>query len=307
MYDNSGETHSAVHGDLWRTKTDRAQANEYDIAGENLRKLISKDDSGENTGNPAKVSDGLMYSIHGTKQKLRLDRIIENHGLYAPFGMMNNFQYILTLPKATDIMVAQSGSTVGTYSLENIELEYETIENEGVASEASSLYSTGRSLACEHRTLTKTTVWDKDTVLVNENICLFSKTTSPTDSEEYLFPNIESVKVTIEGAPNAVYSQGIPKNRFYSEAKKVFNSVEDYDRFITIREFYNSKFALVIDLRAIEDNSRHGAGKKVINTQSGVLLEITKLATTTNVKCRIFVLSDGLVNFVNNGLKTIQY
>ena len=59
MYDNSGETHSAVHGDLWRTKTDRAQANEYDIAGENLRKLISKDDSGENTGNPAKVSDGL--------------------------------------------------------------------------------------------------------------------------------------------------------------------------------------------------------------------------------------------------------
>ena len=99
-------------------------------------------------------------------------------------------------------------------------------------------------------------------------VCLFSKTTSPTDSEEYLFPNIESVKVTIEGAPNAVYSQGIPKNRFYSEAKRVFNSVEDYDRFITIREFYNSKFALVIDLRAIEDNTRHGAGKKVINTQS---------------------------------------
>ena len=134
----------------------------------------------------------------------------------------------------------------------------------------------------------KTTVWDKSTVLVNENVnlprkslkaivCLFSKTTSPTESEEYLFPNIESVKVTINRVPNAVYSQGIPKNRFCSE---------DYDRFITIREFYN-KFTLVIDLRAIEDNSRHGAGNKVINTQSGVLLEITKLATTANVKCRI--------------------
>ena len=79
-----------------------------------------------------------------------------------------------------------------------------------------------------------------------------------------------------------------------------------YDRFITIAEFYNSKFVLLIDLRVIEDNSRHGAGK-VINTQSGVLLEITKLATTTNVKCRVFVLSDSPVNFVNNNLQSIQY
>ena len=139
-------------------------------------------------------------------------------------------------------MVAQSGSTVGTYSLENLELEYEMIVNDGVASEVSSSYSTGRSLAYEHRTLMKTTVWDKATVLINENInlprksmrscvCLFSKITSPTDSEEYLFLNIESVKVTIEGVPNAIYSQGIPKNRFYREAKRVFNSVENYDQY----------------------------------------------------------------------------
>ena len=147
----------------------------------------------------------------------------------------------------------------------------QAIQQRCIASEVSSSYSTGRSLVYEHRTLMKTTVWDKGTVLVNDNInlprkstkaivCLLSKTTSPTDSEEYLFPNIESVKITIEGVPNAVYSQGIPKNRFYSEAKMVFNSAEDYDMFIIIREFYNSKFALVIEMRAIEDNSRRGAG-----------------------------------------------
>ena len=113
--------------------------------------------------------------------------------------MMNNFQYVITLPKATDIMVVQGRSTVGTYSLENIELEYETIENKGVASEVSSSYTTVRFLAYKHCTLMKRTVWDKATVLVNDNInlppksmkaivCLFSKTSSPTDSEEYLFP-----------------------------------------------------------------------------------------------------------------------
>ena len=74
-------------------------------------------------------------------------------------------------------------------------------------------------------------------------VCLFSETTSPTDSEEYLFKNIEIVKGTIEGVPNAVYSQGIPKNRSNSEAKSVFNSVEDYNRLIIIREIYDSKFA----------------------------------------------------------------
>ena len=137
----------AAYSDQWRTKTDRAQAIEYGFTGENLRKLISKNDFGENTGNTEMVSDSLMYSIHGTKQKLRQDRIIEDHGLYAHFGMMNSFQYILTLPKATHIMVAQSGSIFGTYSLENLELEYETIENEGVASDVFSSYSTGRSLA----------------------------------------------------------------------------------------------------------------------------------------------------------------
>ena len=83
----------------------------------------------------------------------------------------------------------------------------------------------------------------------------------------------------------------------------MFNNVEDFDRFITIRQFYNDKYELAIDLRAIEDNSRHGAGKKVINTQSGILLKITKLSTMVDVKCRIYVLSNGLVNFVSNNLQ----
>ena len=84
VYGNSGESHIAVYKDLWRTKTDRAQAVEYGIARENRRKFISKDDTGANSGNAAKVSDGLMYSIHGTKQRMRLDRIIETTGSAHP-------------------------------------------------------------------------------------------------------------------------------------------------------------------------------------------------------------------------------
>ena len=291
---------------------------EYGIANVNLRKLISKDDSGANSGDAQKVSDGLVFSVNGTTQRLQIDKILEDHGLYAPFGMNSNFQYIITLPTAASIMTAQGGSSVGTYTLENLELEYESIQNSDIAVEVTGNYSTGRSLSYEHATLMKTVEWDKALTLVNENVnlprksmkaiaLLFVKKTGRDGSEEFVYPNIEKVKVTIEGNPNMMYSQGIPKNRFYSEAKRLFNKVEDYDRFITIQSFYKDRFALVIDLRSIEDNMKHATGKRIVNTQSGVLLEITKLVTTVDVTCRIYLLSDGLVNFVNNNLSSIQY
>ena len=117
-------------------------------------------------------------------------------------------------------------------------------------------------------------------------VLIFTKETGRAGSEEYLYHNIEEVKVAIEGNPNIVYSQGINKNRFYSEVKRVLNKVEDYDRFMSFQSFYKDLFALVIDLRLIEDNMKHATGKKIVNTQSGFLLEISKLATTVDVMCR---------------------
>ena len=177
-----------------------------------------------------------------------------------------------------------------------IELEYETIQNQDIATEVSQGYSVGRSLSYEHTTLMKTVEWEKDITLVNENVnlprksmkaivFLFTKNTGRVGSEEYIYQNIEKVKVAIEGNPNMVFSQGIPKNRLYSEAKRVFNRVE-YDRFMTVQSFYK--------VRSIENNMKHATGKKIVNTKSCVLLEITKLATAVDVKCRIYVLSDGL-------------
>ena len=90
-----------------------------------------------------------------------------------------------------------------------------------------------------------------------------------------------------------VYSQCINKNRFHGEARSVFNKVEDYDRFISIQSFYKDRFSLVIDLCSLEDNAKHSTGKKIVNIQSSVLLELSKLATNLVVTCRIYVLSDG--------------
>ena len=56
----------SVYNDLWRSKSDRIQAEKDGIANENLRKLFSKDNSGVNDG------DSLMFSIHDTKHNIQL-------------------------------------------------------------------------------------------------------------------------------------------------------------------------------------------------------------------------------------------
>ena len=55
VYDNSGENIYEVYKDLWKTNPQRLDMVEYGIAGENLRKLISKDDSGAESRNAQKV------------------------------------------------------------------------------------------------------------------------------------------------------------------------------------------------------------------------------------------------------------
>ena len=133
------------------------------------------------------------------------------------------------------------------------------------------------------------------------------KSKTPSGSEEYVYPNIEGVKVTIEGVPNSVYSQGIPKSRLHEEAGRLFGRYRNYEKMVPIRSFYKDQFACVIDLRTHNDSFATGPGKKLVNTQSGVLLEIKKAVTTANVMCKMFVISDGLLNMSNKNLESIQY
>ena len=152
-------------------------------------------------------------------------------------------------------------------------------------------------------TLMKTVLWTAASTLLNENINIPRKSTkaivllltkqSRVDGEEHVYTN-------------SVYSQGIPSNRFYDEAITVFGEKEGKDQFMTVERFYKDKFGLVIDLRSREEVNKTAHGKKIVNTQNSVLLEIKKKAHTGNINCNIFV-SDGLVNLINKDLQSVQY
>ena len=240
---------------------------------------MSGDDSGLEVGDMGKVSDALIRSIYGSKQHIRLEKIFGDHRVFAPFNSKLSMMFIITLPYAESIMSAQTNETVDGYTLENIELEYETIDHQNLAQESSSKYDTGRSLLYKHITHVKALNWSKDSTIENETInfprkslkavvVLFRNKTI-TDSEEFVFPNIETVKVTIEGVPNQIYGQEIPKN-----SSRLFgNGAENPENNKLISE--NAKLVS-------ENNKLISENNKLISENNKLILENAKLVSENN-------------------------
>ncbi|CAB3998807.1 Hypothetical predicted protein, partial [Paramuricea clavata] len=157
---------------------------------------ISKDDAVNDDADAT-----ALFGVFETKQRIRIGKILKDHGLYAQHNMANDLQYVITLSAADEIMNAQGGGNVEGYTLENIELEYESIDNIELGRQVERQYNAGRKLSFEHVILMKKTEWSKDSTIINETInvprksmkaivMLFTNKTK-TDSEEYVYPNIE--------------------------------------------------------------------------------------------------------------------
>ena len=314
VYQNSGESMLEVYKDLWRSEDDRKRRQEYGLANENVRKLISGDDSGDKTTETDGILDKTVAGMFD-RMKIPLGKILNDHGPYAPYGMFD-FEYRITLAKSEKILKAQTSQTKGNYKLTDLHLEYEVIESEDLAREVRDKYMVGRSLGYDYTTLLKTLSWDKDSTrqVIDVNIprkslkaivLLFSKA-GEDDSEYYPFPNLTNVNVTVEGIPNDLYSDGLKKRDMYAEAKRFFDNGLDTS-FVSLEKLYNNKFACVVDFRTVDDKKVSGSGRKLIGTQVGLLLEIEKEATTANLSCHVFVVADGLMNVVQNKFQKLEY
>ena len=71
------------------------------IMNENTRKIISEDDS-------ADKSVVAVVDVFDGRVRIKLGKILNDHGLYAPLDAGNITKYKLIFPKADEIMVAQS-------------------------------------------------------------------------------------------------------------------------------------------------------------------------------------------------------
>ena len=231
VYQNTGESMLEVYKDLWRSDDDRQS---YGIANENVRKLISGDDSANKA---AKTDEVLDLTIAGMcdRMKIPLGKILCDNGPYVPYDMCD-FIYSITLPKSEKNMKAQTNETIGNYKLVDMQLEFEIIESKQLAEEVKGKFNLGRSLGYDYTTLLKILPWSKDSTreVIDINIprrsmkavvLLFTKKDAG-DSEEFVFPNLTRVDVIMEGNPNNIYSKGLARRDMYREAVRFFSNNE---------------------------------------------------------------------------------
>ena len=115
IYQNTGEGMLETYKDLWRSEEDRKRRQEYGLANESLRKLMSKDDSGDKTTKTDGILDVTVANLFA-RMKIPLGKILCDHGPYAPYGMFD-FEYRITLPKSEKIMKAQTCQQKGECKL----------------------------------------------------------------------------------------------------------------------------------------------------------------------------------------------
>ena len=137
-----------VYKDLWRSEEDRDNRQDFGLANENVRKLVSKDDSANKATKTNGVLD-LTIANMCDRIKIPLRKILCDH---APYGICD-FEYRITLPQSKKIMKAQDGEEFGEYKLTDMHMEYKIIESEDLAREVKDQYSVGRSLGYDYRTL----------------------------------------------------------------------------------------------------------------------------------------------------------
>ncbi|CAB3995928.1 Hypothetical predicted protein [Paramuricea clavata] len=97
VYDNTREDLYGVYQNLWLSKNDRDDMTKQGITSKNLRGLMSGSDDANGTTD----GDKELYAIHGNRVKIPVCKILERHGLFAPYPVRNNFIYTITLPESS--------------------------------------------------------------------------------------------------------------------------------------------------------------------------------------------------------------
>ena len=264
-----------------------------------------------------------LNEVFGTKYRINLDhQILTDHGVFYPQALYSNLIFEVTLAPASQV-VRGSDPTKLKYKLKNIQFEYEMIQSEDLAEEATSIYSKGKEFLYDHVIRDSVIPFDRGTAkIINAKVnsqrrslkgilLLFMESYAPgaRDSEKYIFPDIKKISVTISGSPNMIYNSGIESRDIWSEVSRFFMKEKGEAQFMNLQKFYtDDKFGLLIDLRSMPRQEMHGSGTRLVNSTDGVQLEIERDANGSGtVNCHVFVIADSQLNIMEKQLQSVEF
>ena len=265
-------------------------------------------------------TENKLKKVYGKKYRINLDhQILTNHGIFYPQALYIDLVFELVLTP-TDQVVKGFDPTKLKYNLTNIQLEYEMIHSKDLADEATSVYQNAKEFLYDHVSHSNVVRIDTSTELINIKVdsqrsmkgilLLFVKPYSAgaRDSEEYIFPDLKKVLVTINSSPNMLYNNGIESEDAWRQVSHFFMKEKHKPQHMTLKKFYAEvKFGLLIDLRSMASQKMHGSGTRLVNTTDGVQLEIKRSTGKGPFNCHIFVISDTEFNILNTQLDSVMY
>ena len=265
--------------------------------------------------------ENKLDKVYGKKYRINLDhQILTDHGVFYPQALYTDLEFELVLAPANQV-VKGSDATKLKYKLTNIQLEYEMIRSEDLAKDATSVYESGKEFVYDHVNRSTVTRVDTSTEVMNIKVdsqrrsmkailLLFVKPYSAgaRDSEEYVFPDLKKVLVTINGSPNKLYNNGIEGEDAWRKASRFFMKEKHKPQHMTLNKFYvKDKFGLLVDLRSMASQEMHGSGTRLVNTTDGVQLEIKRTTGKGPFNCHVFIISDAQFNILNRQLDSVMY
>ena len=305
-----------TYNDLFLSNEEREDRLEQGISSVNMRKL--RTNAGDKVTSDA--GEVALASIHNTKYRIPLDPpVLNDYGAFYPKALPHHLILELTFAPMADIVIYSDATKAPSYTITNLELEYQCISSEHLAEQAKASYQSEKGFFYENILLHKTSTISKpNNSVINEHInlpresmtgilCLFTEahTAGTRDSEKFVNPDIKSININVDGIPNRLYSKGMVPSDTWENIKKCMGGSGSLKE----KEFYTgNKYALWIDLRTFPDNGIHGGGLTLNKTRDGVKLEIKrKFRGSGNMTCHMFVVADALMEVMNSNLKSILY
>ena len=279
--------------DFWKCKTERLNAVFQGIveADGQTENAIRHRINATNKTNDAK--DQTVASIYDNRFCIPLDfEILESSLPLYQYGLGSRLTYELTFADYSNVI--KSTDPDATYAISNISLEFDTIINASLASQIRTEYMKNSILYDRILRARIIQLNKSDTsFLVDINspskslkgvLLIFTQERSATkfarDTEEFYYPKITKVEVTVEGVPNELYAQNMEYRHQYNEIVKHFGEgrlkeagaiQKDLQLHnVNIASYYTDKYVLWLDFRTIDDNRLHGSGRRLENTSEGI-------------------------------------
>jgi hypothetical protein len=288
IVDTSNYHHMAIYREFWNPK----HSYEKELTHRGIQSAATKKKRHAIDG----AADDTLASIHGERYSFYLGSFLTDTA-FTPQAVRNNVEFHLKLAS-------------GEYTLKNICLEYDYIEQPSLASEIKQKYDNHTHIINDYKShTTKSVAAEESDFEINinatyeslRNILVFFKADN-NPSTAYVYPKIKDIKVDIDGATNQLFTTEYLAPYSWEDAKKYFE-LDQSESFMNQESFYTDKYCLVIDLRTINDERSSGIGREI---KDYIKLKISKQATSAACKAFVYLVSDKSVSFVNNQIASIE-